>query len=54
MYYYSICVRKLLENLIELVIDASKGKLNINTAIDVGIETTKSCFKFWYRRFKKA
>jgi flagellar hook-basal body complex protein FliE len=43
-----------IENLMELVIDASKGKLNINTAIDVGIETTKGCFKFWYRRFKKA
>ena len=33
-------------NLIDLIVDASKGKTNINKVID----TTATCCKFWYPR----
>ena len=37
-------------NIIDLVVDASKGKLNINLVID----TTVTCFKIWIPRISKA
>ena len=36
-------------NIIDLVIDASKGKINVNKIID----TTATCCKFWIPRFRK-
>lgn len=36
-------------NMIDLIVDASKGKLNINKLVD----TTAGCCKFWIPRFTK-
>jgi hypothetical protein len=36
-------------NMIDLIVDASKGKLNINKLVD----TTAGCCKFWIPRFSK-
>ena len=38
-----------INNLIDLIVDASKGKMNINTVV----KTTKVCCKFWIPRLKR-
>ena len=38
-----------INNLIDLIVDASKGKMNINTVV----KTTTVCCKFWIPRLKR-
>ena len=41
-----------ISNLIELIVDASKGKLNINTAVATSIGCANSCFTYFFRKLK--
>lgn len=39
-------------NMIDLIVDATKGKLNINVALDVGVGCVSNCLPYWHKKKK--